>query len=121
MKFEHAFETFMHSQLAAETNGRRKERLEKGLGHGETEFLRTIWHPLIGHFEHLYPKWEVRDFTNGYRYLDLVYMPGDARGVIEIQGYGSHARDIEAWRFKDLCLRHCHLALDGCVVMPTIR
>lgn len=120
MKFEHAFETFMKSQLAVETNGRRKERLEKGLGHGETEFLRTIWHPLVGHYEHLYPEWEVRDFTNGYRYLDLVYMLGDAKSVKEIQGYGSHARDIEAWRFKDLCLRHCRLALGGWVVMPIV-
>ncbi|MDB5053327.1 MAG: Transcriptional regulator [Bacilli bacterium] len=118
MKFEYAFKQFMQSQIAAETNGRRRERLEKGLGHGEIEFLRSIWHPVVGHFEHLYPEWEVRDFTNGYRYLDLAYMPGDAKGVIEVQGYGSHARDIEAWRFKDLCLRHCHLALDGWTVMP---
>lgn len=118
MRFEHAFEQFMQSQIAAETNGRRRERLEKGLGHGETEFLRSIWYPAVGHFEHLYPEWEVRDFSNGYRYLDLAYMPGAAKGVIEVQGYGSHARDIEAWRFKDLCLRHCHLALDGWVVMP---
>lgn len=118
MKFEHAFEQFMQSQIAGETNGGRRERLEKGLGHGEMEFLRTIWYPVVGHFEYLYPEWEVGDFANGYRYLDLAYMPGDAKGVIEVQGYSSHARDIEAWRFKDLCLRHCHLALDGWVVMP---
>lgn len=118
MKFAQAYEQFIQTQIAAETNGRRRERLEKGLGHGEMEFLRTIWYPVVGHFDHLYPEWEVRDFMNGYRYLDLAYMPGDARGVIEVQGYGSHARDIEAWRFKDLCMRHCHLALDGWVVMP---
>ncbi|MFD0677717.1 MULTISPECIES: transcriptional regulator [unclassified Paenibacillus] len=118
MKFEQAFEHFMHSQIIAETTVRRRERLEKGLGHGEKEFLRTIWYPVVGHFEHLYPEWEVSDFANGYRYLDLAYMPGEAKGAIEIQGYGSHARDIEVWRFKDLCIRHCHLALDGWMVMP---
>ncbi|MCR8631184.1 transcriptional regulator [Paenibacillus radicis (ex Xue et al. 2023)] len=118
MKFEQAFEHFMHSQIIAETTVRRRERLEKGLGHGEKEFLRTIWYPAVGHFEHLYPEWEVSDFANGYRYLDLAYMPGEAKGAIEIQGYGSHARDIEVWRFKDLCIRHCHLALDGWMVMP---
>jgi hypothetical protein len=48
----------------------------------------------------------------------MAYMPGDAKGAIEVQGYGSHARDIEPWRFKDLCIRHSHLALDGWVVMP---
>lgn len=118
MKFEQAFDQFMQSQINAETNGRRKERLGKGLGHGETEFLRSIWYPVVGHFEYLYPEWEVRDFANGFRYLDFAYMPGNAKGVIEIQGYGSHARDIEMWRFKDLCFRHCHLALDEWVVMP---
>ncbi|NOU94475.1 transcriptional regulator [Paenibacillus sp. LMG 31456] len=118
MKFEQAFEHFMHSQIIAETNRRRRERLEKGLGHGEKEFLRTIWYPVVGHLDHLYPEWEVSDFANGYRYLDLAYMPGEAKGVIEIQGYASHARDIEVWRFKDLCIRHCHLALDGWMVMP---
>jgi hypothetical protein len=70
---------------------------------GEKEFLRTIWYPAVGNFDHLYPEWEVRDFANGYRYLDLAYMPGDAKGMLEIQGYGPHARDIDAWRFKDLC------------------
>jgi hypothetical protein len=118
MKFAHTFDQFMQNQIAGETNGRRRERLEKGLGHGETEFLRTIWYPAVGHFDHLYPEWEVRDYTNGYRYIDLAYMPGDAKGAIEVQGYGSHARDIEHWRFKDLCIRHSHLALDGWVVMP---
>ncbi|WP_246363023.1 transcriptional regulator [Paenibacillus alba] len=118
MKFEQAFEAFMSSQIAAETNNRRRERLERGLGHAETEFLRCVWYPAAGHFNHLYPEWEVRDFSNGYRYLDFAYMPGEIKGAIEIQGYSSHARDIEIWRFKDLCIRHCHLALDGWVVMP---
>ncbi|OPH58943.1 transcriptional regulator [Paenibacillus ferrarius] len=118
MKFEQAFEAFMSAQIIAETNNRRRERLERGLGHAETEFLRCVWYPAAGHFNHLYPEWEVRDFSNGYRYLDFAYMPGEIKGAIEIQGYSSHARDIEIWRFKDQCFRHCHLALDGWVVMP---
>ncbi|MZQ82086.1 transcriptional regulator [Paenibacillus sp. 5J-6] len=118
MRFEKAFEDFMASQIAEETNGRRRERLEQGLGHAEIEFLRGVWFPITGHFNNLYAEWEVRDLANGYRYLDFAYMPGNARGAIEIQGYGSHARDIELWRFKDLCQRHCHLALDGWLVMP---
>jgi hypothetical protein len=118
MKFEQLLDEFMHKQITAETNGRRKERLEKGLGHGETEFLRSGWLPAIGHFDDLYPEWEVRDLANGYRYIDFSYRPEDAKGAIEVQGYGSHARDIEAWRFKDLCMRHCYLAIDGWMIMP---
>jgi hypothetical protein len=118
MRFEQDYENFMQKQISAETNGRRRERLEKGLGHGEKELLRTIWYPAIGNFDHLYPEWEVRDYSNAYRYLDIAYRPGGAKGVIEIQGYGSHARDIDTWRFKDLCMRHCYLALDDWVVLP---
>jgi hypothetical protein len=57
-------------------------------------------------------------FNNGYRYLDLAYMPGGAKGGIEIQGYGSHARDLDVRRFKDLCRQHCLLALDGWMFFP---
>ncbi len=105
--------------VAAEQNDRRRELLEKGLGHGTIEFLRVIWYPAVGHFNDLQPEWEVRDFNNGYRYLDLAYMPGgDVKGGIEIQGYGPHARDLDVRRFKDLCWRHCLLALDGWIFLP---
>lgn len=61
----------------------------------------------------------MRDAYNGYRYLDLAYMPGsDVKGGIEIQGYGSHARDLDVRRFKDLCWRHSLLALDDWIFMP---
>ncbi|RTE03060.1 transcriptional regulator [Paenibacillus whitsoniae] len=118
IKFEQAFEAYMNEHIQAETNGRRKERLERGLGHAEMVFLKTVWYPIVGHFQDLHPEWEVRDFANGYRYIDFAYMPSAARGAIEIQGYGSHARDLELWWFKDLCLRHCHLTLDGWSVLP---
>ena len=72
----------------------------------------------VGNFNDLYPEWEVRDFANGYRYIDFAYMPRNAKGCIEIQGYGTHARDLELWLFKDLCIRHAYLALDGWVVLP---
>lgn len=73
---------------------------------------------MVGNFDHLYPEWEVRDFHNGYRYIDLAYRPNGARGAIEIQGYGPHARDLDVRRFKDLCWRHCLMALDGWIFLP---
>lgn len=100
MKFEQDFEVFMAKQIEDKTKPRRRERLERGLGHAEMEFLRSIWYPKVGNFNDLYPEWEVRDFANGSRYIDFAYMPGDAMAAIEIQGYSSHARDLELWRFK---------------------
>ncbi|MNO18901.1 hypothetical protein D3C76_86220 [compost metagenome] len=94
------------------------ELLEKGLGHGTVEFLRSVWFPAVGNFNDLFPEWEVRDFGNGYRYLDLAYMPGGAKGGIEIHGFGPHARDLDVRRFKDLCRRHSLLALDGWTFLP---
>lgn len=117
-RFESHFEQWLQDHIAQETNSRRRELLQKGLGHGTVEFLRSIWYPAVGNFDHLYPEWEVLDFNNGYRYIDLGYMPGGAKGGIEIQGYGPHARDLDLRRFKDLCWRHCLLALDDWLFLP---
>lgn len=117
-RFDQQYELWIHTNILNEKNPRRLEILHKGLGHGTLEFLRSVWFPAIGNFNDLHPEWEVRDFSNGYRYLDLAYMPGAARGGIEIQGYGPHARDLDVRRFKDLCRRHCLLALDGWTFLP---
>ncbi|MOA30708.1 hypothetical protein D3C78_1518140 [compost metagenome] len=45
-------------------------------------------------------------------------MPGGAKGCIEIHGYRSHARDIEAWRFRDLCKKQAYLVLDDWLFLP---
>ncbi|AIQ40567.1 transcriptional regulator [Paenibacillus sp. FSL R7-0297] len=117
-RFEQYYDEWLQEQIHAETGAIRLELLQKGLGHGTREFLRSVWFPAIGNFNHLFPEWEVRDFNNGYRYLDLAYMPGGAKGGIEIQGFGPHARDLDVRRFKDLCRRHCLLALDGWTFLP---
>ncbi|MBB6692248.1 transcriptional regulator [Cohnella xylanilytica] len=116
--FEEKYEEWMRANVSSETNPRRRERLEKGLSHGSVEFLRSIWFPAAGSFDHLHPEWEVRDLNGGYRYIDLAYRPGGAMGGIEIQDYGSHARDLDTRRFKDLCWRHGLLALDGWTLLP---
>lgn len=117
-RFEQLYAQWMEDNISREENPRRVELLARGLGHGTIEFLRKIWFPAVGNFDDLYPEWEVRDFSNGYRYLDLAYMPGGAKGGIEIQGYASHARDLDIRRFKDLCKRHCLLSLDGWTFLP---
>lgn len=112
--FDEAYGSWMTALIAKESNPRVRPRIEHGLEHGTLEFLRSVWFPVMKNFNHLYPEWEVRDFHNGYRYLDLAYLPGNSvKGGIEIQGYGPHARDLDVRRFKDLCWRHCLLTLEA--------
>ncbi len=118
MSFEQDYEQWLQGQIEEESNPRRRELLKKGLGHGTVELLRTIWYPAIGNFDHLYAEWEVRDFNNSYRYLDLAYIPGNAKGNIEIHGFKSHARDLDVTRFKDLCRRQSLLTLDDWLYLP---
>lgn len=112
-RFDQLYEIWLAENIKNETNPRRLERLRQGLGHGTIELLRSVWFPAVGNFNHLYPEWEVRDFHNGYRYLDLAYRPAGAKGGVEIHGFGPHARDLDVRRFKDLCMRHSLLSLDG--------
>lgn len=118
VRFQEEYDKWIQIQISEESNPRRRELLEKGLGHGTVEFLRLVWFPVVGNFDDLYPEWEVLDFNNGYRYLDLAYKRGDAKGCIEIQGYGPHARDLDVRRFKDLCWRHSLLSLDAWIILP---
>ncbi|PWV99762.1 hypothetical protein DFQ01_113136 [Paenibacillus cellulosilyticus] len=118
-RFELKYEEWLLQQIEQEDHHRRRELLEKELGHGTVEFLRSVWFPTVGNFDHLYPEWEVRDFNSGYRYVDLAYMPGGGvKGGIEIKGYGPHARDLDVKRFKDLCWRHSLMALDDWIFLP---
>lgn len=116
--FEEVYPKWLDQQIAKEITPRRRELLRKGLSWGTVEFLRKIWYPTIGNFDHLYPEYKVRDYNNGYRYLDLAYLPGNAKGCIEIQDYRSHARDIEVSRFKDLCMKQSLLVLDDWLFLP---
>jgi len=116
--FDEVYEEWLSNQIAEENNPRRRERLQKGLSYGTVSYLRSIWFPAIGYLDDLYPEYEVRDPSNGYRYLDLAYMPGGAKGCIEIQDYRSYARDAESGRFKDLCLKQAYLSLDDWLFLP---
>lgn len=116
--FDDVYQKWLADQMAKESTPRRMELLSKGLGHGTVEFLRSVWFPCFGNLENLYAEYEVRDFNNGCRYLDLAYLPGKSKGCIEIHGYRPHARDVEVSRFKDLCMKQALLVLDDWLFLP---
>ncbi|MGG1514882.1 hypothetical protein ABE504_05685 [Paenibacillus oryzisoli] len=89
--FDEIYPQWLEGQIANEGSPRRRELLQKGLSRGSMDFLRLIWFPVFGNLDYLFPEYEVRDFNNGYRYLDLAYMPG-------IPGAASKCRIIAAMR-----------------------
>lgn len=115
--FKTAYEEWLHKNITEEKSPRRREILEKGLPHGTVTLLQRGWYPAVGNFNHLYPEWEVRDLNNRIRYLDLGYMPRREKGCIEIQDFRSHARDVSAARFRDLCKKHSMLSMDGWILL----
>ncbi|MEW9699911.1 DNA-binding response regulator [Paenibacillus sp. SI8] len=97
--------------------GERLRRLREGHGHAEKLFLQQVWWGAVGHFRHLHPEYEVKDFTDGSRYVDFAYLRPPYRICIEIDGYGPHARDVDRWRFGDNLFRQNQLVLDDWKVL----
>src|SRR5690606_32929827 len=65
----------------------------------------------------LHPEYEVKDFFDGFRYLDFAYIRGSIRIAIEIDGYGTHLANISRRQFCDQWVRHMHLLNDNWIVI----
>jgi len=55
-QFELKYKEWLQANIDDENNLRRLELLNKGLGYGTVEFLRSVWFPAVGHFDHLLPE-----------------------------------------------------------------
>ncbi|WNR43755.1 DNA-binding response regulator [Paenibacillus roseipurpureus] len=112
MDFQQEHEAYV-SWHQARRSGERLHRLQEGHGHAEKLFLEQLWWPVVGHFQHLHPEYEVKDFQDGTRFLDFAYVRGAHRFAFEIDGFSPHARDIDRGRFGDNLMRQNQLVLDG--------
>jgi len=65
-----AYEEWM-SKLRAASKGERKRRLSVATNHAEKMFIKQVWWPAFGHFSNLQAEYEVKDFKDGWRYLDI--------------------------------------------------
>lgn len=99
------------------SNGERKRRLLSNSNHAEKMFLKQVWWPAFGHFTGLHPEYEVKDFKDGWRYLDFAYLTEGFKICIEIDSYGTHWRDVNRAQFADHLMRQNHLVIDGWLVM----
>jgi len=116
LPFEKAHEAWFDAALRTRT-AKSRAALEKGHGHGERLFLRNVWWPAFGTFEHLHPQYEVRDFADGVRSLDFAYLRPPFRICIEVDGYAHHVEKVTRARFADNDLRQDHLVADFWVVL----
>ena len=87
------------------SKGERRRRLEQRIGHAEKLYIIKVWWPLFGHLHNLHPEFEVKDFKDGWRFLDFAYLLAGCKICIEIDGFGPHWRDINRNRFSDQLMR----------------
>ncbi len=111
LKFDEALQVWLANQVKASTGARRK-RLQAGLNYSTLLFLKLVWWPAFGNFDHLHAEFEVKDFKDGVRYIDLVYITPSFRIAIEIDGYGPHERDVDREGFADERDRQTDLCID---------
>jgi len=115
-KFEFAYEKWLNKHIKM-NSGERKRRLAKGIGHAQKMYLLKVWWPLFGNLNEMIPEFEVRDFKDGYRYLDFAWQLNAANVAIEIDGFGPHWRNIDRWQFADHLRRQNDLILDDWIVL----
>jgi very-short-patch-repair endonuclease len=107
-----AYEKWM-GRLRSTSKGERKRRLATTSNHAERLFLKQVWWPAFGHFNLLHAEYEVKDFKEGWRYLDFAYITEGYKICIEIDGFGTHWRDANRSQFSDHLMRQNHLVIDG--------
>lgn len=93
--------------------GERRGRLERGHGHAESLFLRNVWWPVRGHFQHLHPEYEVMDWRGRSYFADFAWLPGNVRLIFEIKGFATHVRDMDRQKYSQELNRETFLYAMG--------
>jgi hypothetical protein len=97
--FERAHQQFIQYHMGRRT-GERKGRLNRGNRYGETLFLKNVWWPMFGNFEHLHPEYEVYDWKRKSQFIDYAYFPRFGNIGIECDGFQTHVKDMDRDKFS---------------------
>ncbi|MFC5470646.1 helix-turn-helix domain-containing protein [Cohnella suwonensis] len=111
-----AYERWMVSQVKASA-GERRQRLKKGLSFSLKQFVARIFWPAVGSFDGWHAEYEVVDFKDGYRYLDLAKPSVAIKICIEVDDKGSHGQQADAYKFSDDRFRQNDLVIDDWKVL----
>ncbi|WP_127585517.1 helix-turn-helix domain-containing protein [Paenibacillus koleovorans] len=109
--FTEAYNRYMMEQIK-DSSGERKRKLLDPKRYAEAMFLYQVWWPSFGGFRRLVAEYEVRDFKDGWRYLDFVYVINNVRICIEVDPFGTHFRNIDRHKYDDNLWRHNDLQVD---------
>lgn len=112
MSFQTAYEKLLE-QHRKNSSPERLRILRTGLGFAERCFLEHVWWPLIGNFTYLHPQYEIADYSGASRFLDFAYLRGGIKLAIEIDGFTSHAKNLDRRQFTYHLRRQNLLTLDG--------
>lgn len=99
MGFEAMHGEWLAYHLSRRT-GERRDRLLRGHNHGERLFLKRVWWPLFGHFDHLHPEYEVADWRGRPWFVDFAWIRGPSKFAFEIKGYGPHVQQTDRTRYR---------------------
>jgi len=112
MGFSEEHSKWMEYHMSRRT-GERKNRLERGHGHGERMFLEQVWWPMFGQMNDLHPEYEVADWRGRPYFIDFVWKPGQVRFAIEVKGYGPHVQNMDRTRYRQELNRETFLQIAG--------
>ncbi|AIQ67709.1 hypothetical protein [Paenibacillus graminis] len=112
MGFQEAYSTWIKYHIGRR-KGERRDRLERGHGHGERMFLEQVWWPLMGSLQNLHPEYEVADWRGRPYYVDLVWKPGQVKFAFEVKGYGPHVQNMDRTRYRQELNRETFLQIAG--------
>lgn len=111
-----AYEQWMASQIKSST-GERRQRLKRGLSFSLKQFVIRIFWPAVGSFDGWFAEYEVIDFKDGYRYLDLAKPSVVIKISIEVDDKGTHGQNVDAYKFSDDRFRQNDLVIDDWKVL----
>lgn len=111
LEFQAAYEEFLHEHMKG-SSPERLRKLRDGLGHAESAFLAEVWWPVVGNFRFLHPEYEVADFAGASRFIDFAYVRGGLKLAIEIDGFTTHAKNLDRRQFSYQLRRQNALTLD---------
>lgn len=109
-----AYDKWMAFQIKS-CIGDRRRRLQKDLSFSLKKFIIHVFWPAVGSFNGWFAEYEVMDYKDGVRYLDMANLSTVIKISIEVDDKGTHGQD--SYKFSDDRFRQNDLVIDDWKVL----